>query len=129
MKQQRMDIQQLKQTTGNDLEASVQKRCEEYLDYRGHIHGRVKQQGTYDEKIKCRRKNPQLFLGLPDILVFKKSEGMFNIKWWAYAIECKRERGGKGQSPHQKQFQKWWEASRNIYVLARGTKDLQEAGL
>lgn len=129
MKQPHMNIRQLKKTTGNNLEKDVQLQCEEYLDWRGHIHGRVKPQGTYDEKIGCRRKSKKMFLGLPDILVFKKSESMFNVRWWAYAVEVKRERGGKGLSLHQKQFREWWTKSNNIYVVARSIRDLQDAGL
>jgi len=125
MKQSVYSGNDLKKALGNGLEKAVQKRCEEYLDLRGHIHGRVKTQGTCDEKKKCRRKSQKLFLGLPDEFVFENKGIMgFNL----YAIEYKRERGGT-QSPHQKQFQKWWEGSHNIYVLARGIKDLQEAGL
>jgi len=127
VKQQHLNIRQLKKTTGDDLEGKVQKRVIEYLNLRGHVWGRVNTTGLYSKGIW--RKNPQLFKGLPDILAFKKSDGMFDVRWWAYAIECKRADGKGKQSPHQKQFQKWWEGSHNIYVLARGIKDLQEAGL
>ena len=70
MKQRRMNIRQVKKAIGGDLEKAVQRRVIEYLKLRGHIFGRINTTGLYSKGVW--RKNPQLFKGLPDILVFKR---------------------------------------------------------
>ena len=126
--QQHLNIHQLKKALGTALEKDVQRSVIEYLKRKKYKWGRINVQGTYDEKNKCRRKNPYLFEGLPDFLVVKKIESMFNVRYRGYAVECKREKGGK-QSAKQKEFQRYWEGMGQVYILARGVKDLEEAGL
>jgi hypothetical protein len=99
-------------------EREVLRSCLEYLRLRGHFVLRVNGGGFRTEGggyVRC-TDTP----GCADILgITREGEPL--------AAECKS--GGGKQSPAQRRFQAEWEERGGLYVLARSSDDLQEAGL
>jgi hypothetical protein len=58
--------------------------------------------------------------GAADVFAILPPNGTF------LAIECKRSKGGKGQSDEQKAFERMVRDAGGIYILARSVQDVME---
>lgn len=97
------------------LEKHIVRQILEYFCFIAATAGKTKTQGIWDAKRQCRRKDPYLFVGFPDIAFFYKDRFGF--------VEVKSKTGI--QSDFQKEFQALCEKAGVPYILARCVEDVQ----
>ncbi len=111
-------------------ERDVLKSVCKYLQYRKDVvlFGRTNTAGTYDPVRQCRRKNPYLFKGFPDICGFVQYDDSYKETKWKrtklFFIECKSSKGAI--SFEQDQFKGFADKTTGvIYIVARSVEDVE----
>ena len=97
------------------LEKDIQRQILGYLKPICQAVGKTKTMGVYDARFKCRRKDPYLFIGFPDITGFFRNKLFF--------IEVKRP--GEDQSLEQVLFQELCNKANITYILAHSVEEVQ----
>ena len=106
-------------------ETDIQRQILQFLKYRNDVvlYGRINTAGTYDPIRHCRRKNPYLLRGFPDIFGFIKPKHEETYLYTPFYIECKTQ--GNKLSEAQMIFRKYAEESGAIYIVAYGLKEVE----
>ena len=97
----------------HEKEADIQRGCLDLLRLKGYFCMKINTTGIYVKARDTYIKNPNV--GCADILAFKKDKP--NL-----AVEVKTKKGV--QSDSQVGWQKEWERSGGVYVLARSLDDV-----
>lgn len=110
-------------------EKSNQLYALHYLKAKGYYFGRVSNVPTYDPRAKCYRKNPYLFVGMPDLMGFivyqRDGDRIMDSQMFAIEVKSSNEKISK-LSPEQEKFKQYFERVGGMFITMRCPEDLEK---